>query len=73
MGPVRMYGMTIQMNDVYMCIPPEDGPEIGSKRAVGKNKLLMLDSCVDGIVRIMWYFLIGFSPEALLHLVTVVI
>jgi hypothetical protein len=40
------------MTDV--CIPPEDDTEIGSKHVVGKHKLLILDSCVNGIVRIIW-------------------
>jgi hypothetical protein len=35
---VRMYGVTFQMIDTEVCIPPEDDPEIGSKRVVGKHK-----------------------------------
>jgi hypothetical protein len=35
---LRMYGVTIQMIDADVCIPPEDHPEIGSKHVLGKNK-----------------------------------
>jgi hypothetical protein len=36
------------------CIPREDDPEIWSKHVVGKNNILLIvGSCVDGIVRII--------------------
>jgi hypothetical protein len=34
----RVHGVTIQMTDVQVCIPPEDDPEIGSKHVVIKNR-----------------------------------
>jgi hypothetical protein len=37
-----MYGMMIQMIDVYVCIAPEDDPQMGSKHILGKNKVLLI-------------------------------
>jgi hypothetical protein len=43
---IRMYGVMIQMINVYLCIAPENDTEIGSGHVVGKNRvLLILDSC----------------------------
>lgn len=46
--------MTIWLIDIWAFVPPEDDPWIMAKHVVGNNKiLLILGTCVDGIIRIM--------------------
>jgi hypothetical protein len=47
-----MYGVTIQIIDIPLCIPPEDDQRVRPKYIVDKKSLLTLDSSVNPIQKI---------------------